>query len=128
MSDTTTVKPAEFLQVPLDAIVIREGFNPRGRFDKREITRLAATANARRAATAVRAPNRGRGPFELVAGERRYRAAGEAELVDVPVIVTAHEDVDAGDLVSALDGELPSRRTHPCEGRRRHSRGCSTRA
>jgi ParB/RepB/Spo0J family partition protein len=104
MSDTTTITTGpvggrdELRTVALSAIEIRDGFNPRERFDDHELERLAASI-ARRGllqpliVTAGEQP----GSYRLIAGERRYRACFAVGLTEVPVLVrplACQDDVD----------------------------------
>ena len=79
MSQSTTIAasggPDELRTVALSAIEVREGFNPRERFEERGLYRLAASI-ARRGLLQplVVRPGGQRGVCELIAGERRYRA------------------------------------------------------
>lgn len=88
--------------VPLSAIVVREDFNPRKSFDEAAIERLAATiADVGVLQPLLVRPAETAGEYELVDGERRYRAAFRAGLTEAPVLVRAREE-DTGGLVEAL--------------------------
>ncbi len=105
MSETTTVAADELRTVALDAIVVRDGFNPRAHFDASGLSRMAATMRRRGVLQPLLVkPAETDGKFELLDGERRYRAAREAGLVEVPVLVTAHaaDEEDGAGLVDAL--------------------------
>ncbi len=68
--------------------------NPRKRFDEAELDELAASIRERGVIQPilVRAIPRVADAYEIVAGERRWRAAQRAELHDVPIVV-----IEAGD-------------------------------
>jgi len=68
--------------------------NPRKRFDDGELDELAASIKERGVIQpiVVRAIPSAANTYEIIAGERRWRAAQRAELHDIPVIV-----VEAGD-------------------------------
>ena len=64
------------------------GLNPRKAFDEAELAELAEFDPQQGAAAADHRPPRPRrGGYEIVAGERRWRAAQKAALHTVPVIV-----------------------------------------
>jgi ParB family chromosome partitioning protein len=67
----------ELRQLPLD--VIHPGrYQPRSVFDEEKLEELASS---------IRAQGTGEGEFELIAGERRWRAAQLAEISDIPAVV-----------------------------------------
>lgn len=87
----------EFFLCPIEEIA-PSADNPRQRFDDQRLEELAASIRVQgllqplvvRVRSAVDRP--GTGGFVLIAGERRWRAAQKAGLVDVPVVV---KDVSA---------------------------------
>ena len=95
----------ELRTVALSAIEIRDGFNPRERFDDRDLERLAASI-ARRGLLQPLVVTAGEQPgsYQLIAGERRYRACFAVGLTEVPVLVRpprCEDDVD-GALIDAV--------------------------
>lgn len=63
-------------------------FNPRKTFDEAELAELANSIRTRGLVQPILArPDQERGGYEIVAGERRWRAAQRAALHQVPVIV-----------------------------------------
>ena len=100
--DTTTSGPVsgrdELRTVALSAIEVREGFNPRERFDDRDLERLAASI-ARRGLLQplLVAASEQPGGYRLIAGERRYRACFAVGLTEVPVLVRAPASEDDAD-------------------------------
>ena len=90
--------------VPLGEIRVAEGFNPREEFDAISHRQLVASVRERGVLVPLRVREAGVGEgYELIAGERRLRAATEAGLTDVPVIIAHHADGDrAGALIEAV--------------------------
>ena len=73
-------------------------FQPRSRFDEGDINRLADSLVANGMMQPIIARPSGDGMMEIVAGERRWRAAQKARLHDVPVIVRDIADREALEL------------------------------
>jgi ParB family chromosome partitioning protein len=74
------------------------GLNPRKDFDSAELAELAQSIRAKGLVQPIIArPDRERGGFEIVAGERRWRAAQRAPLHTVPVIVRELSDQDVAE-------------------------------
>ena len=96
---------------------MRDGFNPRTRFDEAALDRLAADhPRDGRAAAAARAARRdGDGEFELVDGERRYRAAFQAGLTEMPVLIRPRE-AETGGLIGALTANFHRAAAHAGRG------------
>ena len=71
--------------------------NPRKHFDDRDLSDLADSIRARGIIQPilVRTIRNVAGSYEIIAGERRWRAAQTAELTDVPVIVIEADDREA---------------------------------
>jgi ParB family chromosome partitioning protein len=73
-------------------------FNPRRIFDDAELDELARSVRAKGLVQPIIArPDPARGGYEIVAGERRWRAAQKAALHTVPVIVRALSDQEAAE-------------------------------
>jgi ParB/RepB/Spo0J family partition protein len=88
--------------VPLSSIVIEDGFNPRIAFpDDAEFKALVATIRDRGVLQPLRVRSVG-DDYVLIAGERRYRAAVLASVMEVPVIV----DISDADSVGAAGERL----------------------
>lgn len=79
--------PAE---LALDAIRPNEK-QPRQHFDDRALRELADSIKARGVLQPIRVRRDGE-LYEIISGERRYRAAGMAGLTAIPVIIEARED------------------------------------
>ena len=75
-------------------------FQPRRRFDDEELDRLADSIRRRGVVqpVLVRPDPEQRTPYQIVAGERRWRAAQRARLHEIPVIVDRLDDREALEL------------------------------
>jgi ParB family transcriptional regulator, chromosome partitioning protein len=74
------------------------GFNPRKDFDETELAELADSIRSKGLLQPIIArPDAQRGGYEIVAGERRWRAAQRAALHTVPVIVRELSDMEAAE-------------------------------
>ena len=74
------------------------GLNPRKSFDDAELAELATSIRARGLVQPIIArPDRARGGYEIVAGERRWRAAQRASMHNVPVIVRDLSDAEVAE-------------------------------
>ncbi|MBO0763631.1 MAG: ParB/RepB/Spo0J family partition protein [Hyphomicrobiaceae bacterium] len=72
------------------------GLNPRKDFDETELAELADSIRAKGLVQPIICrPDKRRGGFEIVAGERRWRAAQRACLHNVPVIVRDLSDLES---------------------------------
>jgi ParB family chromosome partitioning protein len=75
------------------------GLNPRKHFDPIELAELAESIRSKGLVQPIVArPDAQRGGFEIVAGERRWRAAQKAGVHNVPVIVRDLTDVELAEL------------------------------
>jgi len=99
MSDqpTTAVQPQ---MIALARINVAEGHNPRSAFEDAQLAELAASIAEHGVLSPilVSPDEQAENEFRLVAGERRYRAACDAALVEIPALVRQTEDGDALDL------------------------------
>src|SRR5947209_6287014 len=84
----------EMRQLPVDLITPNPR-QPRGSFDEETLVALAASIRARGVLQPVLVRPLVGGRYELVAGERRWRAAQLAELDTVPAIVRRHDDSES---------------------------------
>jgi ParB family chromosome partitioning protein len=74
------------------------GLNPRKDFDEAELAELALSIRARGLVQPIIArPDRQRGGYEIVAGERRWRAAQRANMHNVAVIVRDLSDLEVAE-------------------------------
>ncbi|MBM4206817.1 MAG: PRTRC system ParB family protein [Gammaproteobacteria bacterium] len=87
---------AEFTKLPVDQVSVQEGFNPRKFFDNYEFQQLVVSVLAEGVIQPiiVRPVADGNG-YWVVAGERRWRAANEAGLVEIPAVVRTLSDREA---------------------------------
>lgn len=88
-----TIPPMPAFRLPLESLIPSKT-NPRKTFTAEDIAELAANIKKRGVIQAILARPHPTKPeaFEIVCGERRYRASKEAGLVDVPVDVRALSD------------------------------------
>ena len=88
--------PGGTATVPIDSLSAGP-YQPRRRFDAEQLEALAASIRERGIMQPILVrSDRGRaGRYQIVAGERRWRAAQLAKLHEVPVIVRALDDRDA---------------------------------
>jgi ParB family chromosome partitioning protein len=87
----------ELRELPLELIVANRR-QPRRRFDEEGLQSLATSLGERGVLQPVLVRPRPGGTYELVAGERRWRAARIAGLVSIPAIVRDREDAVALEL------------------------------
>jgi ParB family chromosome partitioning protein len=111
---------AQLRHVPLSRIVVPEGFNPRGEVaDDAELDQLAETIRRHGCLQPIRVRETDGGELELIAGERRYRAALKAGLTEIPAIVrsspSGDDDERADLLVEALIENDQRRELDPLE-------------
>src|ERR1022692_315412 len=91
----------ELRTIALSRIVVPDGFNPRGEVvDDSELEAMAETMRQRGCLQPIRVRATETGEYALVAGERRYRAAAKATLVELPAVVIP---VGTGDEAEYLD-------------------------
>jgi ParB family transcriptional regulator, chromosome partitioning protein len=84
---------AELAELPVDAIHPNPR-QPRRRFDSEAGAGLAESVRAQGIVQPVLVRPRAAGGYELIAGERRWRAAKDAGLQTVPVVIRAAGDRD----------------------------------
>ena len=115
--------PDQLRTVPLSAITVRDGFNPRAAFDETAIERMAETMRESGVLQPLLVrPAETSGEYELVDGERRYRAAFRAGLTEVPVLIRERDDQEGGGLVSALTANFHRADHTPVEEARAFAR------
>ncbi|MBV9818809.1 MAG: ParB/RepB/Spo0J family partition protein [Solirubrobacterales bacterium] len=105
----------ELRQVPLEMIAPSPQ-QPRRRFDEEALLALAESLRARGVLQPVLVRPRPSGTYELIAGERRWRAAAIAELETIPAIVRHHDD--AASLELALIENMAREDLDPVEAAR----------
>ncbi|HEY8070297.1 MAG TPA: ParB/RepB/Spo0J family partition protein [Burkholderiales bacterium] len=93
---------------------IRPGkYQPRTRMDEKALAELAASIRAQGLMQPLLVRPVGRGQYELIAGERRWRAAQIAGLAEVPVLV--REVADSAALAMALIENIQREDLNPIE-------------
>jgi ParB family chromosome partitioning protein len=85
---------SELVDVPVGAIAVNPR-QPRRRFDPERLAELADSVRAHGLVQPVVVRPLGLGRYELVAGERRWRAARQAGLATVPALVRETDDRDS---------------------------------
>lgn len=104
--------PTGLREVPLVDLVPNR-FQPRGHFDEEALTSLTASIREIGVLQPVLVRDAGDGTFELIAGERRWRAAKRAGLSTIPVVVRTVTDTHA--LEQALVENLHREDLNPLE-------------
>lgn len=84
-------EPEELRQVPV-GLIGPNPHQPRRHFDEEALTALAASLEERGVLQPVLVRPLPGGRYELIAGERRWRAAQLAQLEQIPAIVRRHDD------------------------------------
>ena len=102
----------ELRELPVELIVPNPN-QPRRRFDEDSLQALAASLAERGVLQPVLERPRHGGQYELVAGERRWRAAQLAQLHTIPALVRAREDAAA--LETALIENMAREDLNPIE-------------
>jgi len=98
--------------IPLSRVVVPESFNPRGEVaDDRELEQLAASIRANGCLQPIRVRATDHGDYVLIAGERRYRAAVKACVMELPAIIrpaATDDDEEQSDLLveALLENDL----------------------
>jgi ParB family chromosome partitioning protein len=87
----------ELRELPVE-LIAPSSKQPRRRFDEEALQALAGSLGERGVLQPVLVRPRAGGTYELVAGERRWRAAQIAGLKTVPALVRAREDAEALEL------------------------------
>jgi ParB family transcriptional regulator, chromosome partitioning protein len=102
----------ELRPVPVD-MIDPSPHQPRRAFDEESLIALAGSIRARGVLQPVLVRPLPSGRYELIAGERRWRAAQLAELDTVPALVRRHDD--AGSLEVALIENMAQEDLNPVE-------------
>jgi len=84
----------ELRELPVE-VVLPNPSQPRRRFDEAALQALAGSIGECGVLQPVLVRPRKDGSYELVAGERRWRAARIAGLQNIPALVRTHEDAEA---------------------------------
>ncbi len=102
----------ELRQIPLD-LITPNPHQPRQAFDQQSLQSLSDSLRERGVLQPVLVRRIADGRFELIAGERRWRAAKLAQLQQIPAIV--HRNQDAGTLELALIENMAREDLNPVE-------------
>jgi ParB family chromosome partitioning protein len=115
LAATPRDEPEELRQVPVE-LIVPNPHQPRRRFDEDALLALADSIRARGVIQPVLLRPLTDGRFELIAGERRWRAAQLAELESVPAVIRHHDD--AGSIELALIENMVREDLNPVEAAR----------
>src|SRR5881392_3908849 len=102
----------ELRPIPVD-MIDPNPHQPRQRFDEDGLVALAGSIRARGVLQPVLVRPLASGRYELIAGERRWRAAQLAELASIPAVVRRHDD--AASLEVALIENMAREDLNPVE-------------
>lgn len=105
--------------IPVAAIAPLPG-QPRTHFDEAALSELADSIRSRGVIQPVIVRRRGDGRYQLVAGERRWRAAQKAQLHEIPAIVRTLDDREV--MALALIENLQREDLNPVEEARAYRR------
>jgi ParB family chromosome partitioning protein len=96
-NEADRAKTQELRELPVELIVANPK-QPRRRFDGDALQALAGSLGERGVLQPVLVRPKAGGTYELVAGERRWRAARLAGIERIPALVRAHDDAEAIEL------------------------------
>ena len=85
---------ARLIELPIDALSPNPN-QPRVHFDEETLSELAASIREIGVLQPVLARDMGGGAYQLVAGERRWRAARRAGLTTIPAVVRKTDDLSS---------------------------------
>ncbi|WP_435419135.1 ParB/RepB/Spo0J family partition protein [Parerythrobacter aurantius] len=105
--------------IPVSRITPLPG-QPRTRFDEDALSELAASIEARGVIQPIIVRPKGEGTYQLVAGERRWRAAQKARLHQIPAIVRELDDREV--MALALIENIQREDLNPIEEARAYHR------
>lgn len=108
----------EFRELPVE-LIERNPDQPRGAFDEQALLALTESVRVRGVLQPVLVRPLAGGRYELIAGERRWRAAQAAELDTIPAIIRVHDD--AVSLEVALIENMAREDLNPVD----EARGCA---
>jgi ParB family chromosome partitioning protein len=92
--DVAMLDPRSLRHIPIELVHANPN-NPRKHFDEEELAELAASIREKGLLQPLILRQRGDGEFEIVAGERRWRAAQRAGIHDVPALIRVLSDGEA---------------------------------
>lgn len=100
--------------------IVPNRYQPRHTFPQEELAELAASIKESGVLQPIMVRRKGDGIYELIAGERRWRASKEAGLETIPVVIRNCSDQEA--LLLALVENLQREDLNPMETARAYSR------
>jgi ParB family chromosome partitioning protein len=106
------VEPDKLQQLPVE-LLQRGQFQPRRQMDQEALDELASSISKQGVLQPIVARKLSSGDYEIIAGERRWRAAQQAGLDRVPVVVRELSDQDA--MVIGLIENLQREDLNPIE-------------
>lgn len=114
--------PAESTDVQRIRIenIVPNRYQPRHTFPQEELAELAASIKESGVLQPIVVRRKGDGIYELIAGERRWRASKEAGLESIPVVIRNCSDQES--LLLALVENLQRENLNPMETARAYSR------
>ena len=122
MSATDARSRSELHTIPLSSINLEEGFNPRDAYDAKELAKLAESVRLHGVLQPIEVAPTEDGEYRLIAGHRRYLAAGEAALIEIPALVRYDVDDAARGLDHAIIENVLRADLNPVEEARAYRR------
>ena len=116
---TLSAEGADIQRLRIDAIVPNR-YQPRHHFPEEELAHLAASIKESGVLQPIVVRRKGDGTYELIAGERRWRASKEAGLETIPVIIKNCSDQES--LLLALIENIQREDLNPMETARAYTR------
>lgn len=112
-------EPTDVQRIRIDTIVPNR-YQPRHTFPPDELAELAASIKESGVLQPIMVRRKGDGIYELISGERRWRASKEAGLETIPVVIRNCSDQES--LLLALVENLQREDLNPMETARAYSR------
>ena len=112
-------EPADIQRIRIETIVPNR-YQPRHTFPQEELAELTASIKESGVLQPIMVRRKGDGIYELIAGERRWRASKEAGLETIPVVIRNCSDQES--LLLALVENLQREDLNPMETARAYSR------
>jgi ParB family chromosome partitioning protein len=112
-------EPTDVQRIRLENIVPNR-YQPRHTFSQEELAELVASIKESGVLQPIMVRRKGDGIYELIAGERRWRASKEAGLETIPVVIRYCSDQES--LLLALVENLQREDLNPMETARAYSR------
>ncbi|HWF59825.1 MAG TPA: ParB/RepB/Spo0J family partition protein [Nitrospira sp.] len=113
------MEPTDVQRVRIENIVPNR-YQPRHTFPQEELAELAASIKESGVLQPIMVRRKGDGIYELIAGERRWRASKEAGLETIPVVIRNCSDQES--LLLALVENLQREDLNPMETARAYAR------